>query len=280
MLRNLVEVAEADAPARIAAVYQDIRDVLGTSFVNLVYRHLATDVASLEWSWSAIRPHLVAGSLTAQASQLRQAVAARCEGWAGVADATPPHPDPASVAAISRLVASYNHANAVNLMALSHVLRNPPSERSAIAAATTPGAAPPATPSDEGEPLPPLPALERLADDERRRIERLNRYAEPGDPAIVASLYRHLAAWPGALDFAERILLPLEHDGLLAQGRAFTAGEAARVAVLHSLAMPPPPAGFESRFGASLRQLRDVTISKMLPIGQALSHALASIPSR
>ena len=41
--------------------------------------------------------------------------------------------------------------------------------------------------------------------------------------------------------------------------------------------MPLPPAGFESRFGPSLRQLRDVTISKMLPVGHTLAGAVRTL---
>jgi hypothetical protein len=279
-MRNLVEVAEADAPPPVLAIYRDIRRVLGTSFVNLVYRHLATDVASLEWAWNAVRPHLVAGPLTAQTALLREAVATRCASWSL---ATPPAPSALipELPAIARLVASYNHANAVNLMALSHLLPDPPSAGGDSAGATKPGVArQSATPADEDAPLPPLPALEQLTEADRQRVARLNRYAEPDEPSIVASLYRHLAVWPGVLGFAEQVLGRLEQERLLAQGRMFTAREAARIAARNPLALPPPPAGFTARFDASLRQLRDVTISKMLPIGQVLSGAFAPVPSR
>ena len=284
-MRNLAEVPEADAAPRVAAVYDDIRAMLGTSFVNLVYRHLATDPAMLEWAWHAIRPRLADGNLASQAMRVRQTVARQCEAWPRRGPRSSPLDQRRGDARLTLgLISSYNQANALNLMSLAHLLRNPPAAGAlpvdadpeageASIGATTVGA----RAGGLGQAsLPPLPPMARMSEDERRQIDRINRYGETGTPAIMASLYRHLAACPGALAFAEEILAPLEERGLLALGRESTAREASRIAAFHSLAMPSPPDDLESHFGTSLRQLRDVTISKMIPIGHALALAIGS----
>jgi hypothetical protein len=278
-MRNLEEVAEADAPERVGAVYQDIRAVLGVTFVNLVYRHLATDLPSLEWAWQAIRLHLVNGRLPSHAAQLHEAVADRCRNWPGTGPCNRDAPlsrDDAQT--LLRLVSAYNKANTLNLMALSHLF---PDAASGTAdrpfVPIQPIAIEQATLARVDVPrLPPLPPLDRLTREERGQIERLNRYAEADEPAIVASLYRHLAVLPGALAYAEGILAPLEELGVLAAGRQSTAELAADIADLHPLDLPPPPDGFAARFGPSLKQLRDVTISKMVPVGHALAGAIRS----
>ena len=55
---------ESDAKGEIAEIYADIRKVLGTSVVNLIWRNLATMPGALPWTWSTVRP-LYLGDSTA-----------------------------------------------------------------------------------------------------------------------------------------------------------------------------------------------------------------------
>jgi len=55
---SVPSVLEADAKGEIADIYADIRKVLGTSVVNLIWRNLATMPGALEWTWSTVRPLL------------------------------------------------------------------------------------------------------------------------------------------------------------------------------------------------------------------------------
>jgi hypothetical protein len=47
--------------AAIAAIFADIRQVLGVDVVNLIWRHLATVDGALPWAWQALRPLYVDG---------------------------------------------------------------------------------------------------------------------------------------------------------------------------------------------------------------------------
>jgi hypothetical protein len=319
---NLTEVSERAATGRVERIYADIRATLGTSFVNLVYRHLATEPVLLDWAWHAIRPHLVTAALHDQAARLRQHVAREAADWPRLPRSAAAAKPPEAAADIARLIGMYNSANSLNLMALTHLLgrsnraeasdagiaggealplhvqvpvpdtlapRNAASTPTTPTTPTTPAtptttptipttpATPtttptPATPGPDG--LPDLPQLDALDDDQRARIARLNGFAEPDAPSIVASLYRHLAAWPDALAFAEAVLAPLEHARLLTAARSSTNRCALRLCASQPLAMPPAPHEFLPRFGATLTTLSSVTISKMLPIGAALAAAV------
>jgi hypothetical protein len=271
----IAEVAEAQAEGRVVAIYADIRQVLGVPFVNLIYRHLATAPAVLDCVWAALRPHFASGELAAQAARLRREVAALVEGWPVEHMGNSPG---GALEAAAGLVGMYNEANSLNRVALQHLLGS----NGVQAAVPQAGPVPAAGPADfmeraarQGDrpAIPRLPEFWELHQREVDRIHRLNAYAEPGTPAMVASLYRHLAAWPGVLHEVELVLTPLNERGLLGRAREDTCTAAARCAQARPLPMGPLVDAFHSQFEARLRQFADVTISKMIPIGMALSRA-------
>src|SRR4029079_5149706 len=53
---SVPSILEADARGEIAEIFADIRKVLGTSVVNLIWRHLATMPGALPWAWATVRP--------------------------------------------------------------------------------------------------------------------------------------------------------------------------------------------------------------------------------
>src|SRR5260370_4384381 len=71
---SVPSVREEDAPGEIAAIFADIRKVLGTSVVNLIWRHLATMPGALPWTWATVRP-LYLGAAPLHAEAVRQTIA-------------------------------------------------------------------------------------------------------------------------------------------------------------------------------------------------------------
>jgi hypothetical protein len=71
---SVPSVLESDARGEIADIYADIRKVLGTSVVNLIWRNLATMPGALEWTWSTVRP-LYLGDAPLHAEAVRQTIA-------------------------------------------------------------------------------------------------------------------------------------------------------------------------------------------------------------
>ena len=65
-------VREDEAEGEIASLFADIRTQLGTSSVNLVWRHLATFPGALPWCWGAIAPLYRGGGLASQARDFRR----------------------------------------------------------------------------------------------------------------------------------------------------------------------------------------------------------------
>ena len=71
---SVPSVLEADARGEIAEIYADIRKVLGTSVVNLIWRNLATMPGALPWTWATVRP-LYLGAAPLHAEAVRRTIA-------------------------------------------------------------------------------------------------------------------------------------------------------------------------------------------------------------
>jgi hypothetical protein len=260
----LPEVSEAAAKGSLCEVYADIRQVMRLPMVNLIYRHLATQQATLERVWNALRPHFASGAVDTAAAQLRSEVesivkameVAPRRSWSSPASFEP---------AILEVVEAYLLGNSQNLVALSALLlaRGAPAsadDNSSSAYATLP----------YPQPLRPMPDFRDLDDVTRARIYRLNRLADEPEPAVVASLYRHLALWPQSLAAAEDLLEELEQRNTLRNARDATVAAARELLMQQPLQLSALGDEFNRSFGRTLGHFATVTIPKMLPIGTAL----------
>jgi len=123
----IVAIPEAEATGEVAALYEDLRATLGVSFVNLIWRHLATIPGGLAFVWTLVKPLYVSGELDRLSIKAAARVSlpslAPLPGfvWESVAMTGQ---DRRTIAA---LIESYNRANGVNFLALVvalSVLRN------------------------------------------------------------------------------------------------------------------------------------------------------------
>lgn len=266
-LHAIAEVPERGAPADIAAIYAEMREVLEMPLVNLIYRHFATHPGFLPWAWGAVRPLAGSGALQSLAQRLRGLVEAHVAPHA-------PHArhglDAPAVHAIGEMVEFYNRGNCMNVLVMRLLQRALDAPPAASAPATTRVTARAARSLPE---IPPIPAVEALSEADRALVAELNRYGEPAEPGALASLYRHAALWPGCLEWWRALLAPLEQRGVLAAARVFTAERAATLA--RELALPahaaPPPV--DARLRGTIEGFASVTICKMIPIGLLLALA-------
>jgi hypothetical protein len=264
----LAEIAESAATGSVAALYDDIRSVLGVDLVNLVYRHLATIPGALEWAWANLGPHFRSGEIDAQAALLRERVRQDFDEWRRAFEFVPDHSS--ELAGAARLAHVYNLNNSRNLMAFRHLL-----DAGAGAPVTGPGAISGACATTRPAiPLPAIPSWETLNAVDRETVLRLNRLGEHGEPTIIASLYRHLAHWPALLSDVEAVLVQLDARRDIARALAFTVDSSRTIARAHPLIMSEPaPAAVDTVLRARLRAFVDVTIPKMVPVGLALEAA-------
>lgn len=256
-------VMEADATGETARIFADIRATLGSPVVNLIWRHLATVEGGLEWAWTAARPIYAA----------RQAQGAAARLYARL---DPPLPCPLAPGALAsvgvtaedlprvRAVADgYNRGNGPNLVALTALLVEP--------ARTAPSD--PVPDAGTPAPLPRLLSEGDVAPETWALVRAINLLGARPDEPILATMYRHLAHWPGLLALMHAGWAPLAADGRLAaaiaRARTLSREEAARLANLRADAGPAPEAA-----RAALEEFTDHVIARMVPIGVALARWL------
>ncbi|WP_119417877.1 hypothetical protein [Desertibaculum subflavum] len=268
-------ITEAAATGEIAALYDDIRRSQGTPVVNLVWRHLATFPGALAWAWGAVRPVYVDGSAAALAAAYRReltlpalpGVPREVLGAAGI--------DAAAERGIAAVLASYDRSNTTNLIALSALLRRLDGE------AGMPGeiAAMP-EPTLDG-PLPRLLAAGEMTPATAALVQRLNLIGERDDGRIVASMYRHLAHWPGFLALIWALLAPLDAEGRLAPAIAANLATARdRATLLADRLQPtPPPAEVAAAACQAITRFVEHPIGKMVTICRLLRHNLPVLPA-
>lgn len=254
-------IAEAEATGATAELFSDIRATVGVKVVNLVWRHLATIDGALPWAWAAVKPLYAQGMVDQAAIRFRHRMSLPVLGsLAGV--------EPASVDAV---LASYDHSNTVNLLALRAlvaVLRGEAAKEGAPAAG-------PRLPAPDLI-LPKLASPEDTSAETWALVLRLNRFGDP-QQVILASMYRHLAHAPGFLRKVEQVLVPVEADGTL--GRSIASNKAAvreQARVLaRAIVADRPVRAVEIEAGVAA--FVDAAIGKMVTICRAIRVARGDV---
>lgn len=248
-------VPEAAASGETAAIFADIRAVLGVGVVNLIWRHLATIDGALPWAWGVLRPAYADGSLAAAAAGLEARLPLPEVLPLPTEVVTAAGLDAAARAAVAGVMAAYARTNPLALLALTGLdarLEGGP-------AVLAPPAQASVTAGRAQLPLPPLPDAAALSPATLALIDRLNALGATRPDAVLATMYRHLAHWPAALALGWTVLSPRAADGSLAgaiAGARAAAREAARALPLPAAAPPeaarPAIRDALDRFGAEV----------------------------
>jgi hypothetical protein len=258
----LPEVAEADARGAVAAIYDEIRTVLGLPVVNLIYRCLAVEPERLESIWGSLRPNLTARTVEDAAARL-------------VEVARPGRPGPTVAIATAALAAdtfaltqatldAYARGNSRNLLAMHALLDG-------CSGSNLGGE--PAAPATARAIL-PMPRLEDLDPADLERLLSLSTSLVGDDrPVLVPSLLRHLAARPPLLDVLWRAAADELTRSLAAKSDSVTA-EARRLTGMLPFPVPkldrPAERHIAGRFA--------VAMSTLLVTGEAFRAALPGEP--
>jgi hypothetical protein len=265
---------EAAATGETAAIFADIRKVLGVDVVNLIWRHLATIDEALPWAWGALRPFYVDGSLRREAMALHGELALPpmrtilAEVFAGL------DLRPVDLTAIRDILAAYDHTNAMAVVALSALRARLDGHAQRDALPTDPRPVP-AVPRTK---LPRLLDLSDMQAETAALVMALNEFGTRRSGAVLASMYRHLAHWPSYLSFAWLLLAPLDADGRLAtaiqQAQRVALARADRLPVRLVGSAAPAPA-LAARISAAIEPFVGDVIVKMLVICAFLHRVTA-----
>jgi hypothetical protein len=260
-------IDESAAVGETAVVFAEIRRTMGIPLVTSIWRGLAGMDDSLRPAWDAAKPIYESG-------EPERALAR------SVAAANLPRPEPLAPTALTcigmtegdirttrSVIAAYNRSNGLNLMALAALIAPAATGSGAVLAAAFKASPAP------WPPLPPLLPREAIAADTWDIIRRVNAFGATGIDAGIATLWRHLAHWPGLLALIHCAFAPLQSRGLIdaANARlvALSDTEGAHMAHLR----PTLPTLSPKALAAITGYVRSPTqVARMVVIG----HALAS----
>lgn len=263
---SLPEIPESEATGRIAEIYRAILDATGLPSTNLVWRHMASRPGVLEWAYDALEEAFSAGAFRVLGAEIVSSLPPpampRLAGDGSL--------DRATLESAAAVMAFYNRANPINLVALSALRR-------VLAGETTDAAFDGVPPAHD-----PLPALPRLARDfdsgTAARMASLARTINDGDGALMPTALRHLANWPATIAaLQERV------DGLVASGALKAGAEALRQMAADGAARVPLAVPASGRPSEATRHALEATIdlfltpiSRMIVIGRGFEAALRS----
>ena len=199
-------IAEAEATGETAAIFADIRRTMQLPLITSIWRTLAGVEGGLRAVWAAAKPLYASGQPDAALSRMLERVVL-------------PAPEPlvpgqldragvpaGDLPAIQGILDAYNRSNGLNLIALTSLVVTP---------AGLPANHPVPPPPSPWPILPPLLAQADMAADTWILLHDLNHFGATPDEPGLATLWRHLAHWPGLLAVIHAGFAPLQKDGTI-----------------------------------------------------------------
>ena len=202
----VTDISEVEATGRTAEIFADIREVMQIPLITSIWRTLADIEGGLEATWAATRVIYKTG----QPDAALQALKARSEF---------PVPGPLSAdtlgsaglsvedrRAFSAVIDAYNRSNGMNLIALNALVGEPSGQASNYAL----------TSPDLWPELRPLLEKEEIDVETWALLERVKLLGATNDNPSIATLWRHLAHWPGLLSLVIESYEPMQEEGEIA----------------------------------------------------------------
>ena len=264
----LPAISESEASGEIAELYADIRETLNVSAINYVWRHIATIDGGLRWAWDAAKPMFASGKVETECEYLQAKL---------VYPRLPRLSDTAlSLAGVDReghdtinaILDTYNRGNLLNMVSLSALIAEP----SSLPVGDRPKAELPFT----DKRLPPIPEVADLSSDVSDQVLALNALgAKTGPNRVVASIYKHVALWPGYLSLSWVQLAAMHEDGSLLKIVEDTQEKARLHAAYLANDLGPRPQGpVADKVRSTIFEFTDTAIARMIPIGQMMRESL------
>src|SRR5258708_26821199 len=182
---SVPSMPEPEATGKVAEIYADIRQVLGTRIVNRIWGNVETITGALEWTWIRARP-LYLGPAPDYADAVRRAIdlpAVPSFSRDTLAAAGLSNDD---VVKITDILDSYYYTNALALVVLSAlVIHFEPTQQGTVRPSD-------GAPRPLGLKLPELPPMQSLKPEVVRLIEELNGFGEDTAKTVIAGMNCHV----------------------------------------------------------------------------------------
>ena len=198
-------IAEEDAVGEVAEIFADIRATMDIPLLTSIWRTLVSVDGGLKSAWNAAKPLYQSGYPQAALASivgsdrlpiLERLVPGQLE-CAGVSAQ--------ALVQVRAIVAAYNRSNGMNMLALSCLFTEP---------SGPPLQKPEPSPSLTWPPLRRLLPKAEISPEVWKLLLAINRFGSVNGGGL-ATLWRHLAHWPGLLSVLQASFAPLHRAGRL-----------------------------------------------------------------
>lgn len=261
-------IAESEATGEVAAIFADIRTTMDIPMLTSIWRTLVAVEGGLSAAWKAAKPLYLTGQPAAALARVIDGAdlpspAALVPGQLASAGVPPDE-----LAAVRAIVAAYNRSNGMNMVALTALLAEP---------APVPSTEPPALSPPPWPPLRPLLGAEEIDADCWALLREINTFG--GATHGLATLWRHLAHWPGLLALIHAAFAPLQQSGALGQAMQ-AVHDHGRAEAVHLAHLRPDPLLLPDD---ARRMIADYVatpqvVARMVTLGHILAGWLGPMP--
>ncbi|GJO02340.1 hypothetical protein NJB1907f44_35210 [Mycobacterium marinum] len=266
-------VGEAEATGEIAELYADIRETLGMSFVNLIWRNIASIPGGLRWTWETMKPLYTNGAVYGQADALREAQDLPTVPRFSRAALRSVGINAEGESAIRAALIGYDRGNPLNIVSFSAILARLDGQGQPAA---PPGQQPPR--HGAGTPAPTRLNFDQMPSHVAEMVRTVNLIGARGKAKEVqVSLPRNLAHWPGFLVLYYAALRPLHDDGSLLTAIDAVLADGRRRGVTVSGALGPtelPDPETAAAVKDSLENLVPNAMGRMIPVVSLLLNMM------
>lgn len=210
---TVTALAEEDATGEIADIFADIRETMKIPMLTSIWRILAESKDDLASTWAAIKPMYATGKPEDALVHLEVSGAFPRFDPPTSAELRDAQINPTDLQRIKSIIRAYTRSNSLNLLTQTALV-----------------ATPDRTPEDYGcneygtidtpWEIPRLLAREEIPDSVWHEVLRVNLFGTNEDDPGLATIYRHLAYWPGMLKLVQTRLESAEQAGDIARGAA------------------------------------------------------------
>lgn len=206
---TVTALAEEDAAGEIAKIFADIRTTMNIPMLTSIWRILAEKEDDLSSTWGAVKPMYLTGQPEASLARLRS-------------DAVFPELEPVSISELEKvgvsqddldsikgIIAAYTRSNSLNLLTQTGLVVDQSENY-----VTYPGVWTAKVPQD----IPRLLPREEISDSVWATVLKVNTYGSNEQDPGLATIYRHLAYWPGVLGVMQSRLSAAQEHGTISEG--------------------------------------------------------------
>ena len=269
----LPELAEADAPASVIAVYGGLRAGSASPIAALIWRHIATHPGVIEEFWESLEPLFTSGQLPETAWRVAREtvpqgllprIEPRAQRLLGITQD--------DAVTIGTVAEAYNRANPANLLGILTLLaRITIGEQPEDGSSNARWSPPPVITRSIPRMTPPA----EMSTDLRWLLNDLRFGDRSQLEDVVPSLYRHLTDWPAYLAVLHIALAPRFCDGTVDTYAVRVERAMAKEATaLARQIRPAPKLADMPQLQATMRRFASGFIPMMIVVGHAIAEQL------